>query len=332
MFRLRTAWAAALMAGLLATGCSKKSPADDALVTAIKANLYSDDTTRGSEIGVAVSNGVVTLTGNVPSSTVELQAMKIANGTAGIRSVNDQMKVNGVMAQLPEAGNPSPASSPNTSERSTAPQIATPPQSAPVAAAPSSPAPSAAPETTASAPPPEPVRPAEPETITLPAGDRISVRTIEAIDSHTNETGQSFRATLSSPVVSRGRVIIPAGSPAEIVLSNVKGAGRIKGNSELEVRLVRVNYRGRSYPVDSSVYAAEGKGRGKSTAIKTGVGAAVGGLIGALAGGGKGAAIGSAAGGGAGFGSSLFTHGQQVKIPSESILTFRLEAPLVLNQ
>ncbi len=115
-----------------------------------------------------------------------------------------------------------------------------------------------------------------------------------------------------------------------MLLAQARDAGRIKGSSELEVRLSQLNYRGHSYPVDSSIYEEQGKGRGKQTVERTGIGAAAGAIIGAIAGGGKGAAIGSAAGGGAGAGFQLFTHGQQVKIPSESVLTFRLEAPLTL--
>ena len=53
--------------------------------------------------------------------------------------------------------------------------------------------------------------------------------------------------------------------------------------------------------------------------------------IGGLAGGGKGAAIGSLAGGGAGAGFQLATHGQQVKIPSETQLAFQLESPLTVT-
>jgi hypothetical protein len=100
----------------------------------------------------------------------------------------------------------------------------------------------------------------------------------------------------------------------------------------LEVRLSRIEYRGRSYRVDSSIYEEQGKARGKQTAVRTGIGAAAGAVIGAIAGGGRGAAIGAGAGGGAGFGTDLFTHGQQVKIPSEAVLTFRLEAPLRIQQ
>jgi hypothetical protein len=155
---------------------------------------------------------------------------------------------------------------------------------------------------------------------------------IDSINSARDTTGQVFRASLYAPLVSHGRVLVRAGAPVSVLLADAKGAGRIRGNSELEVRLSRLEYHGHSYPVDSSVYEETGKGRGKGTAVRTGVGAAAGAIIGAIAGGGKGAAIGSAAGGGAGFGSAIFTHGQQVKIPSETVLHFRLEAPLHLTE
>ncbi len=125
-------------------------------------------------------------------------------------------------------------------------------------------------------------------------------------------------------------MIVPAGAPATLQIQSVQAAGRIKGSSELSVRVTSIEYRGKTYEVNSSVYADAGNARGKQTAVKTGVGAAAGAIIGAIAGGGKGAAIGSAAGGGAGFGWNALTHGQQVKIPSETILTFRLAAPLTL--
>jgi hypothetical protein len=155
---------------------------------------------------------------------------------------------------------------------------------------------------------------------------------IDSINSATNTSGQVFRATLYGPITRNGRVVIPAGEPASVLLADARDAGRIKGASELEVRLSQIVYHGRTYRVDSSVYEEVGKARGKQTAVRTGIGAAAGAIIGAIAGGGKGAAIGSAAGGGAGLGTDLFTHGQQVKIPSESIITFRLEAPLTVQR
>ncbi len=72
----------------------------------------------------------------------------------------------------------------------------------------------------------------------------------------------------------------------------------------------------------------KGKGRGGDTAKKVGGGAAVGAIIGAIAGGGKGAAIGAGVGAGAGTAVQVFTRGQQVKVPSETLLEFRLEQPV----
>ncbi len=116
-----------------------------------------------------------------------------------------------------------------------------------------------------------------------------------------------------------------------VLLANARSAGRIQGRSLLEVRLSAIDIHGHRYPVDSSIYEETGKARGQQTAVRTGIGAAAGAVIGALAGGGKGAAIGSAAGGGAGFGVNALTHGQQVRIPSETVLTFRLRRSLTIT-
>jgi hypothetical protein len=75
----------------------------------------------------------------------------------------------------------------------------------------------------------------------------------------------------------------------------------------------------------------EGKGRGKNTAAKVGGGAAIGAIIGAIAGGGKGAAIGSAAGAGVGAGANTITRGEQVQIPSESLVNFQLTNTLAVR-
>jgi hypothetical protein len=117
-----------------------------------------------------------------------------------------------------------------------------------------------------------------------------------------------------------------------VLLTEARSAGRIKGQSELELRLTSITYHGGPVRVSTSTYEAKGGSRGKQTAIRTGIGAAAGALIGGLAGGGKGAGIGSLAGGGAGAGYQLLTHGKQIKIPSETEINFRLESPLVLTR
>jgi hypothetical protein len=77
-------------------------------------------------------------------------------------------------------------------------------------------------------------------------------------------------------------------------------------------------------PVVTGGYELTGKSPGASIAKRTVGGPAIGTIIGAIAGGGKGAAIG-AAGGGLGAGSEIITKGDQVKVPSETLLDFTLQ-------
>ena len=87
---------------------------------------------------------------------------------------------------------------------------------------------------------------------------------------------------------------------------------------------------GQTVPLVTGQYELTGKSRGASTAKRTVGGAAVGSIIGAIAGGGKGAAIGAGVGGAAGAGSEIITKGDQVKIPSETLLDFTLDQELSL--
>lgn len=293
---------------VIAAGCGG-SPSDQSLTSQIQSKLYSDAATKGSNVGVAVKDGVVTLSGDVTDSNVALEAMKIANGTSGVKSVQDNLTVNGTPAAN-ESANASPASERRHTRGEGARAERSPAQPTPADAKPA----------------PQPVE------FTVPAGQRIEVRTIDSIDSSQAEAGQTFRASLSAPLVAGDRVVAPAGSSATLELASAKRSGRIKGHSILELRLSRVQCNGRWYPVDTSFYEAKSKSRGKQTAIRTGIGAAAGAAIGAIAGGGKGAAIGSAIGGGGGLGLQLFTHGTKVKIPSETELSFRLEQPLTVTE
>jgi hypothetical protein len=197
-------------------------------------------------------------------------------------------------------------------------------------------APAPAPAQTAgnntSAPAAEPAPPPPPREIVIPSGTQVSVRTNESIDSKTASAGQTFSAVISQSVVDdSGEVAIPRGSPATLVIREA-AAGKVKAN-ELVLDLRSVSVGGHDYRVESNSITQKGKsnvGANKRTAIFTGGGSALGAVIGAIAGGGKGAAIGAAAGAGAGAGTQILTRGS-VKVPAETVLTFRLQAPLQLQ-
>ena len=106
---------------------------------------------------------------------------------------------------------------------------------------------------------------------------------------------------------------------------NRRKSGTFTGKSELQLELTGIVVNEQTIPLVTGEYELTGKSKGASTAKRTIGGAALGGIIGALAGGGKGAAIGAGVGGGAGAGSEIITKGDQVKIPSETLLDFTLQ-------
>ncbi|HXZ81481.1 MAG TPA: hypothetical protein VEG30_16255 [Terriglobales bacterium] len=171
----------------------------------------------------------------------------------------------------------------------------------------------------------EPVENATASSVTIPAGERISVRTIDGIDSTKNRVGDRFQASLEEPLVVDGNVVVPKGADVYGRLAESKTSGTFSGRSQLRLELTGIVVNGQTVPVLTGDYELSGKSRGASTAKRTVGGAAVGSVIGALAGGGKGAAIGAGAGAGVGAGSEIITKGDQVKVPSETLLEFRLQ-------
>ncbi|HUE43623.1 MAG TPA: hypothetical protein VMP12_08655 [Candidatus Sulfotelmatobacter sp.] len=178
---------------------------------------------------------------------------------------------------------------------------------------------------------PAPATVAAGSPITIPAGQSMLIRMIDGVDSKTNNVGDIFHASLETDLNVNGTLVARKGTDVYGRLANAKGAGRLAGSSELQLELTRMVINGQDYPVVSSDYTLRGKGRGSNTAEKVGGGAALGAIIGAIAGGGKGAAIGAGAGSAAGAGVQVFTRGQQVKVPSETLLEFRLQQPVTVN-
>src|SRR5438445_5860116 len=168
-------------------------------------------------------------------------------------------------------------------------------------------------------------------SVTLPAGQSLLVRMIDGVDSSKNHVGDIFHATLETDLNVDGRVVARKGTDVYGRLATAEKAGNFSGKSELQLELTRLVIDGHDYPLVSSDYNVQGKGRGGDTAKKVGGGAVLGAIIGGIAGGGKGAAIGAAAGGGAGAGVQIITHGEQVKVPSEALLEFRLQQPVTLS-
>jgi hypothetical protein len=151
---------------------------------------------------------------------------------------------------------------------------------------------------------------------------------IDAVNSQTTRIGQTFRASVDEPVVVADRQVIPRGADVITKLVDDQKSGKIQGRAVLTLALVSVSVNGQMVDVTSlDVRTASGSQTKKSAGL-IGGGAAVGAIVGAIAGGGKGAAIGAASGGALGGATTVLTNGQEVKIPSETRLTFRLQYPV----
>lgn len=159
----------------------------------------------------------------------------------------------------------------------------------------------------------------------VPSGTRLLIRTIDAIDSDRNQVGDKFQASLEQPLIVDDTIVVPKGAEVYGRLTQATEAGRIQGRSQLKLELTGMVVNGQMIPLFTGEYSASGSSRGATTAKRVGTGAAVGAVIGAIAGGGKGAAIGAGVGAGAGTAVQVMTKGEQVHVPSETLLEFVLQ-------
>ena len=158
----------------------------------------------------------------------------------------------------------------------------------------------------------------------------MTIRLLDSIDSEKAQPGQTFRATLDSPLMSDDDVPVPAGYDVQGHIEDVKSAGKFSGQSLLVLQLDSISVGGKFYGIQTDPYRRQGSNRTTSTAEKVGGGALLGAIIGGIAGGGKGTGIGAAAGGAIGGGAQAASKSQPIHLPSETVLTFTLQSPLTV--
>lgn len=166
--------------------------------------------------------------------------------------------------------------------------------------------------------------------VTVPAGTRILIRTIDPLDTTNQKIGYRFTASLETNLQVDEIVVAPRGTMVYGRLAQASSAGRMSGSSQLTLELTDIVINGTSYALLTSAYEVKGKGEGKKTAGKIIGGTGLGALIGGIAGGGAGAAIGAVAGAAGGTALAASKKGEQLQIPSESLLEFRLQQPASL--
>lgn len=172
-----------------------------------------------------------------------------------------------------------------------------------------------------------------PQTLTLPAGTVIRIRTNQWLSSDRNFPGDQFSAVLDQPIVADGWVVARRGQEETGRVSMAQKAGSRNNNaSQLGVQLTDLALvNGQQVPIQTQlVQNSAGRSNGRNAAI-VGSTAGVGAAIGAAVGGGSGAAAGAIVGGAAGIIGAFSTHGRPTVIPPESVISFRLQDPVTIS-
>jgi hypothetical protein len=334
--KLSKFWQAAVCAALLAVSVAcAKAPNDAQVVSHVQAKLGTDSGLQNKQLTVQSSNGTVTLSGIVDNDAERDAAAKYAASEPGVKTVINNLQVGTEQANA----EPSPKST-------SAPRIqrSTPPRrqkarsdqqemakadyrNEPATDQQQSPAPDPAPPAQAPTTPPPPTQLA---TVTVPSGTAIVVRLIDTIDSSTAQSGDNFHATLDAPIAIDSDVVVPAHYEVEGHVVNAQSSGKFAGQALLVLQLDRIKVGDKSYDIQTDQFSQKTNSRGKNTAEKVGAGAVAGAILGGIFGGGKGAAIGSAAGAGAGGGVQAASKRPDIKLSSEKVLNFTLQAPVTL--
>jgi hypothetical protein len=176
---------------------------------------------------------------------------------------------------------------------------------------------------------PAPQMAAVPPHLTIRPGTFVTIRVNQRISSDHNQQGDTFFATLAEPIIVDGVVVAQRGETVTGRVTEAQKAGRVEGTSRLGVELTGISLvDGQQLPVQSQMINRNGQtsvGRDAGAVATT---TALGAAIGAGADWGRGAAIGAGAGAAAGLIGVLLTRGRPTEIYPESLLTFRLQAPV----
>jgi BON domain-containing protein len=328
---------------ILALGIACTKAPNDAQVTSdIQTKLGADSGLQNKQIAVQSDKGTVTLSGTVDNDAQRDAAAKYAASEPGVKTVVNNLQVAPMAAEAPQqdanqASEPAPAPAPAPApsrkpsatrhHRSTSQDYNQDAQAAPNSPDNSAPAQAPPPpQQQAAAPPPPPA----PQKVTIPSGTALPVRLVDPIDSSTAQTGDTFHATLDSPLAVEGEVVVPAHYDVEGHVVAAQASGKFAGRALLELQLDRIKVGDRWYNIETDHFKQETGSRGKNTATKVGAGAVAGAILGGIFGGGKGAAIGSVAGAGAGGGVQAASKKPDIKLASERILTFSLQQPVTV--
>ncbi len=171
-----------------------------------------------------------------------------------------------------------------------------------------------------------------PAQLTLKPGTFITVRLNNPLSSDRNQQGDAFSATLAKPIIVDGVVVARTGETLAGRVSDAQKAGRISGTSKLGLQLTDLTLAdGTQVAIQSDLMTRNGRTTVGNDVATVGATTGIGAAIGAAADGGRGAGIGAGAGAAASLIGVLLTRGQPTIVGPETLLTFRITAPVTIS-
>jgi hypothetical protein len=165
----------------------------------------------------------------------------------------------------------------------------------------------------------------------VPADTRLRLTLLTDVASDTSAVEDRVTARVAEDVLIDGDTVVPAGSRVGGVVTYAQPSAKVKGRAGLTVRFRTLTIGSRTYDITAEPVRREAQGTKAKDARNIGIGAGAGAVIGGILGGRKGAGIGAAVGGAGGTGVVLATKGEEVRLPSGTSISTRLDAPLVVD-
>jgi LysM repeat protein len=172
---------------------------------------------------------------------------------------------------------------------------------------------------------------------TIASGSDISLYSGQRVCTNTYAVGDRFTASVAESVQGSNGVSIPAGATAVIELTSLKRSENAKDNVEMEFVVKSIAFNGKTYPVNSSVTAAQVEkvrnGDASSDGKKVATGAVVGAILGQIFGHHtKSTVIGAATGAAAGAVVAGITGKYDGCVPNGGRISLKLNQAMVVQQ
>lgn len=169
-------------------------------------------------------------------------------------------------------------------------------------------------------------------TLIIPDGTHLVALLETHISTDTSQTGDSFVARTTAPLLVDGKTAIPTGATLRGVLGDVVASGRVAGRARMTLQYQSiVDGQGQAHAISAVPLSLQAASTAQGDVQKIVAGTALGAITGGIVAGGKGAAIGAGAGAGAGTILVLATKGEDLELNPGQRLSVHLTGPVTVK-